>query len=244
MIRYAASSMLLSLAIAHAALAQLPDICRVPIAATERSANVPDRLMQAISIIESGRRDAGGGPIAWPWTINVEGVGEVFDTKQQAIAAVIAHRAQGARSIDVGCMQINLMHHQDAFATLEEAFDPTANARYAARFLQQLLVQTGSWPLAVAAYHSLTPDIGGDYAKKVLAVWAKPDLGHRAGAAPQLASIAAPPAVAGGFAPALPAPSRMLPGPGNSAPVMMGRSLDTYRAMPTRLASSGPPRHS
>ena len=43
-----------------------------------------------------------------------------------------SYRAQGARSIDVGCMQVNLLHHADAFASLEQAFDPVANARYAA----------------------------------------------------------------------------------------------------------------
>ena len=99
----------------------------------------------------------------------------MFDTKAEAIAAVNGHRACGARSIDVGCMQVNLMHHPDAFASLDEAFDPDANARIAAQFLQQLLAQTGSWPLAVAGYHSLTPEIGGDYAKKVLAIWAWPE---------------------------------------------------------------------
>jgi hypothetical protein len=235
---------LVALAGPPAAQAQRPDLCRAPIAGTERTTGVPDRLMQAIAIVESGRRDSTGLAIAWPWTINVEGVGEVFDTKQQAIAAVTAHRAQGAQSIDVGCMQVNLMHHPDAFATLDEAFDPSANARYAARFLQQLLIQTGSWPLAVAAYHSLTPDIGSDYAKKVLAVWAKPDLGHRPGSTPLVAAAPASPAVSGGFAAALPPPSRMLAIPGSSAPAMIGRSLDTYRAMPTRLASGGPPKHS
>ncbi len=224
--------------------AQVPDLCHGPIASIERASGVPDRLMQAIAIVESGRRDTGGPPTAWPWTINVEGVGQVFDTKQQAIAAVNAHRAAGAQSIDVGCMQVNLMHHPDAFTSLDEAFDPTANARYAARFLQQLLGQTGSWPLAVAAYHSLTPDIGGDYAKKVLAIWAKPDLGKRQVPTAQLATAQPSPAFSGGFTPALPPPSRMLSGPGGSAPSMMGRGLDAYRATPTRLASGGPLRHS
>jgi hypothetical protein len=242
MLLRAAQTLFLLLLAVPAAQAQLPDLCQAPIASMERASGVPDRLMQAIAIIESGRRDTGGPPTAWPWTINVEGVGEVFDTKQQAIAAVAAHRAAGARSIDVGCMQVNLMHHPDAFASLEEAFDPMANARYAARFLQQLLAQTGSWPLAVAGYHSLTPQIGGDYAKKVLAIWAKPDLGKRQGTATQAAAVS--PALSGGFTPALPSPSRMLSSPGGSAPAMMGRGLDAYRAMPTRLASGGPLRHS
>ena len=216
--------------------------CRAAIAAVERASFIPDRLMQAIGVMESGRKDASGVVAPWPWTINVEGVGHVFETKQQAIAAVVAHRAAGARSIDVGCMQINLLHHPDAFASLEDAFDPAANARYAAKFLQQLLAQTGSWPRAVAGYHSLTPDIGNEYARKVLAIWARPEHGP-----------APPPAQAAQTAPATLAPAstsgpaslpsgglfRTLPAPGAATAGPSGRSLDSYRAMPTRLATAG-----
>lgn len=63
------------------------------------------------------------------------------------------------------------MHHPAAFASLDDAFDPASNARYAARFLNQLHAQTGSWPRAVAGYHSFTPDLGERYAAKVLAAW-------------------------------------------------------------------------
>src|SRR5947209_17037892 len=101
-------------------------LCRTAIAAAERLHGIPDRLMQAIGVVESGRKDAQGNTAPWPWTINVEGVGQVFETKAEAIAAVNAHRARGARSIDVGCMQVNLLHHADAFTSLEEAFDPAA----------------------------------------------------------------------------------------------------------------------
>jgi hypothetical protein len=225
------------------------ELCRAAIAAAERDMRVPDRLMQAIGVIESGRRDPGGAVLPWPWTINVEGVGEVFDTKAQAIAAVQAHRARGARSIDVGCMQVNLMYHGDAFASLEEAFDPAANARYAARFLLRLLDQQGSWPRAVAGYHSLTPERGEDYARKVLTVWARPE--PRRGAA-QLASapppspgaVGAPPL--GGVA-SLPSGTmggRILPTAGSGGPAMTGRGLDSYRAMPTQLVAGAIPRRS
>ena len=170
---------LLTLCLTAPARAQSPSaLCRSAIAAAERASGVPDRLMQAIGVVESGRTDERGGVTAWPWTINVEGTGYIFETKQEAVSAVNAHRARGARSIDVGCMQINLMHHGDAFGSLEQAFDPGANARYAAGFLQQLMQKTGSWPRAAAGYHSMTPDIGADYGRKVLAVWARPGLGE------------------------------------------------------------------
>jgi hypothetical protein len=212
-------------------------LCRTAIAAVERSTGVPDRLMQSMGVMESGRRDAAGVAAAWPWTINVEGAGEVFDTKAAAIAAVLAHQARGARSIDVGCLQINLMHHPDAFASLDEAFDPAANARYAARFLQQLLGTTGSWPRAVAGYHSMTPDIGADYARKVLAIWARPDLAPTA-AQPPGTQIAGATQAGGGAGPALPG-GRIMPTASSGGPAFTGRDLSSYRALPSRPGLSG-----
>jgi hypothetical protein len=37
-------------------------------------------------------------------------------------------QGEGVRSIDIGCMQINLVHHPDAFGSLEAGFDPITNA--------------------------------------------------------------------------------------------------------------------
>lgn len=236
---------------AHADRLGLPSpstLCRSAIAAAERGSGIPDRLMQAIGIVESGRPDERGGTTAWPWTINVEGVGYSFDSKAEAIAAVNAHRGRGARSIDVGCMQVNLLHHGNAFASLEEALDPAANARYAASFLLRLLAQTGSWPRAAAGYHSLTPDVGAEYARKVLAVWARPGLGEGSAAIPAATRAPVASAQRQTAAPVAPSPGGMaLPGsatahviPLNATPngITLGRGLDAYRAAPTRLATS------
>ena len=245
-------------------------LCRSAITAAERAFGIPDRLMQAMGVVESGRTDERGGVTAWPWTINVEGVGYVFETKQDAVAAVNAHRARGARSIDVGCMQVNLMHHGDAFSSLEQAFDPQANARYAAEFLQKLLGQTGSWPRAAAGYHSLTPDIGADYGRKVLAVWARPGLGEpvpyfavRSGTVmanlipPSSAFTSMPSSNPGATSPGGltmrgSMTARILPAAAGAATVASGaanaptgslgtgRGLSAYRATPTRLATALP----
>jgi hypothetical protein len=147
-------------------------LCEQAIAGAELQGRTPPGMLAAIAQVESGRPDAATGAIRpWPWTINVGGAGQYFATKAQAIAAVAALQAQGVRSIDVGCMQVNLMHHPDAFASLAAAFDPAINAAYAVRFLTQLDAQTGSWQQAVAAYHSNTPDIAADYQRRVLALW-------------------------------------------------------------------------
>ncbi len=167
------------------------DSCAPGIASAETAERLPAKLLGAIALVESGRQDpATGRTTPWPWTINAAGIGHVYATKADAIAAVRDLQALGVRSIDVGCMQINLLHHPAAFATMDQAFDPMANAAYGARFLGELHRQTGSWPLAAAAYHSQTPDIGQAYEIRVMAIWPLaaryPDLtlGLRRAAAP------------------------------------------------------------
>jgi hypothetical protein len=147
-------------------------LCETAILSAEHAGKTPKGMLAAIGLVESGRPDPQGGPVRpWPWTIDANGVGQFFATKADAIAAVEQLQAQGVRSIDVGCMQINLMHHPDAFASLDQAFDPAANTTYAVRFLKALYNQSRDWPTAVATYHSNTPDIAADYQRRVLAVW-------------------------------------------------------------------------
>ena len=144
--------------------------CRQAIRAAEQAAGIPSQLMAAIGRVESGRRDARGQVDPWPWSINVEGVDHIYETRAEAIAAARGFQAAGHKSIDVGCMQVNLMFHPTAFASVEQAFEPTANATYAARYLKELFAQTGSWAKATANYHSATPELGTPYQQKVAAV--------------------------------------------------------------------------
>ncbi|MFT8718264.1 transglycosylase SLT domain-containing protein [Acetobacter sp.] len=150
--------------------------CTSAIMMVERAQRIPDQFLVAMGRVESGRY-VNGELAPWPWTVNAQGKGYVYDNKAQAVAAVRAFQAQGIRSIDVGCMQVNLQQHADAFPSLEAAFDPVTNAQYAARFLVDLFNKTGSWPRAAAAYHSFTPDIGSAYQWKVLESWALPSGG-------------------------------------------------------------------
>jgi len=152
--------------------------CRQAIAAAEPGSGVPPGLLGAIALVESGRSDPRTGRIApWPWTWNVEGEGHTAPTREAAVAAVSALLARGQRSIDIGCMQVNLLHHPTAFPRLEEAFDPAANIRYATAFLKELRVRTGDWAQAVANYHSGEAERGLAYHRRVLlarlgAAWA------------------------------------------------------------------------
>ncbi len=163
-------------------------------------------------------------------------------------------QARGVRSIDVGCMQVNLMHHPDAFGSLEQAFDPTANASYAGRFLTQLYEQTGTWPKATAGYHSLTPEIGDEYERRVMAVWQHQPEQAFASAAPNAGMIAGLGGNWNGAGRLVLPPTNVQPygnGGGRIIPMQtafaglggamgMGRSLASYRAAPTRLAMMVP----
>ena len=231
-------------------------LCQAATAAAELSTGVPNQLLGAISRVETGRYDpAAGGIRAWPWTINAQGKGHFYESKTDAVAAARAFQAAGIPSIDVGCMQINLMYHPNGFSSLEEAFDPHANAAYAARFLTDLFHQTGSWPHAAAAYHSQTPDLGVDYQAKVLEAWAeptdRPDLSQlfhvrsgSHGAAGSTLPTSNVMATAGGGSPM---GARPLGGIGRiirntptgavgSAGGGVGRDLAAYRAMPVAMA--------
>lgn len=116
---------------------------------------VPLRVLAAITRSETGRA-SGGALHPWPWTVNMEGLGKWFDTRDDALAYVTKKFGAGARSFDVGCFQINYKWHGSHFASISEMFDPDANALYAAGFLKDLYAETGDWSAAAGAYHSRT----------------------------------------------------------------------------------------
>lgn len=153
--------------------------CVREIAQAERAQGLPHLLLVAVAKVESGRWNADSGEtIAWPWTVTAEGRGRFLPSKAAALAVVRRLQARGLRSIDVGCMQINLRYHGSAFESLESALDPTQNVAYAARFLHRLRRLGGSWVRAVGNYHSNTPRLSGPYRVKVLRAYS--EARHRA----------------------------------------------------------------
>ncbi|MBI4184167.1 MAG: transglycosylase SLT domain-containing protein [Proteobacteria bacterium] len=148
------------------------EICRILAYRAERREGIPDQLLAAIAIVETGRWDPERKEnYAWPWAVTSGGEGKFFPTKAAAIAEVRRLQAGGVQNIDVGCMQVNLLYHPDAFASLDEAFDPQANVAYAARYLKDLYRSTRSWYVAAAHYHSTNPDQHVPYRRKLIQVW-------------------------------------------------------------------------
>ena len=104
------------------------DLCSLAAARMEEKYGIKTHLLQTISSVETGRWDYNKEKfVSWPWTINANGKGKHFDTKDEAIAEVKRLQADGVKSIDVGCMQISLKYHADAFESIEQAFEPETN---------------------------------------------------------------------------------------------------------------------
>ncbi len=148
---------------------QATNICdKVALGAAQRH-NIPPQLMLAISRVESGRT-VNGVTQPWPWAVNLAGASHWFDTATEAHAFVQNQIEIGNSNIDVGCFQLNLRWHAENFSSLDEMFDPAANANYAAQFLRQNYGRKGNWVDAVAAYHSNTPEHAENYVAKVESV--------------------------------------------------------------------------
>lgn len=146
--------------------------CAAAIATQERRQGIPTGLLKAISHAESGRWNAENGEIiAWPWTVMTGGKGHFLPNRAAAISFVKARQAEGVENIDVGCMQINLKYHPDAFTSLDQAFNPNANAAYAANFLRERFAVKKSWILAAGDYHSTTVTLNMAYRQKITKLW-------------------------------------------------------------------------
>lgn len=141
--------------------------CVAEILEAEARYGIPENYLLAIALTESGRRTEGGSVAPWPWTVNVEGEGRFFRRQSEALAWVREKQRQGSTSIDIGCMQVNLRWHPQAFRNLEEGFSPRANVAYAARLLVSLRQSAGSWREAIGRYHSYTPSLKEAYSERV-----------------------------------------------------------------------------
>ena len=138
----------------------------------EKRERIKTNLLSAISLVESGRYSKiYPTGVSWPWTVTAEGKGIFYASKEEAIKAVLDLKKKGVENIDVGCMQINLKYHPEAFNSLEDAFEPEKNVTYAANFLKKNYQETKSWGEAATRYHSKNVSKAFKYEDKLLDVW-------------------------------------------------------------------------
>ena len=141
-------------------------ICIKEILAAQARHGIPDNMLLAIGLQEAGTRRNGQFTV-WPYAVNAEGEGRLFDSRAAALDWIAERQRAGVRSIDVGCMQINMRWHPDAFMNAAQGFDPAVNVDYAARFLTQLYRQTGNWMAAAGSYHSQEPQYRDIYLSRL-----------------------------------------------------------------------------
>lgn len=119
---------------------------------------VPPTLLQAIVLAESGDH---------PFALNIDGR-SYFPSSAAEAAAVLATTAGGARA-DIGCAQVSMRFHARFFEGVANGpFDPPSNLAYAAWLLKNHHRRHGSWAVAVAHYHSATPELQLGYVCRVM----------------------------------------------------------------------------
>ncbi len=145
------------------------DLCVYATHKYEKQFNIKPHLLTTISHVETGRFNASKNASApWPWTVNANGKGWYFDSKKEAVNKVKELQKKGIKSIDVGCMQVNLRYHGEAFDSVEDALDVEQNVYYAATFLNKLYKNAdGCWDKATMHYHSKRGSKGLIYKKKI-----------------------------------------------------------------------------
>jgi soluble lytic murein transglycosylase-like protein len=126
-----------------------PGACEREIQAAAAKYGIPEGILYSVGLTETGRK----GSLS-PWAMNVEGKAFFPPSMQEAMGTFDAAKRQGAKLIDIGCMQINHHFHGENFTSPEEMFDPRRNVEYAAKFLHNLHAKHETWTMAVARYHA------------------------------------------------------------------------------------------
>ncbi len=123
--------------------------CSTMIAEVEQRRKIPRGLLMAIAITESGN---GGQPS--PYAMNIAGRSHFADSKAEMAKIISANWSRGVKSIDVGCMQVNLKYHGQKFGRLTDLLDSQTNVEYGAGYLIKLAHDRGSWREGVMDYHN------------------------------------------------------------------------------------------
>ncbi len=126
--------------------------------------DVPLGVLYAVGMTETGNKGS-----LQPYALNVEGRTVVTSSPEAALTAFKRAQLDGAKLIDLGCMQINHYYHGAEFSSVSAMLAPAGNVAYAAKFLRQLYKSQGSWTMAVARYHA-GPDNDPAQKKYVCAV--------------------------------------------------------------------------
>ncbi|QPC85401.1 transglycosylase SLT domain-containing protein [Mesorhizobium sp. NBSH29] len=111
--------------------------------------SVPVGILYAVGLTETGNKGS-----LQPNALNIDGKPVFARSPREAVSTFEEAKRNGAKFIDLGCMQINHHFHSQHFRNVADMLDPRRNVDYAARFLITLKGKHESWSMAVARYHA------------------------------------------------------------------------------------------
>ena len=136
---------------------------------------IPVTLFYAIALAESGKHVTRlNSTQPWPWTLNIEGEGRYFPSREAAVEAASEALASGIRSVDIGLLQVNWGYHEAALRSVESAIDPVYNLKVGARILADCYRMRGDWWSAVGCYHApANAERAARYRDRVGRIWTR-----------------------------------------------------------------------
>lgn len=124
-------------------------LCEREIQSAAAKYGIPEGILYSVGLTETGRKGS-----LYPYALNIEGKPYFPASQNAALLTFAAAKQNGAKLIDIGCMQINQYFHGENFASVAAMFDPHSNVEYAAKFLRALHDRHETWTMAVARYHA------------------------------------------------------------------------------------------
>lgn len=139
-----------------------PSPCVEPVQEAEKHHGIPNGLLMAIAMVESGGR---GRPS--PLALNIEGRTHYPRNKDTALKLMHYGKGKLRQDMWVGCLQLSSRHHRRYFKSTEDMLDAAQNVRRGAAYLASHYRKYGSWTDAVARYHGSSEEFSQRYLCKV-----------------------------------------------------------------------------
>lgn len=141
-----------------------------------REKDIPPALFYAVALAESGQSLWSRKQYRpWPWTLNIEGVGQYFPSRRATWLA-LKTALNNHKSVDIGLMQVSWRYHQRALGSSWQALDPYHNLRVGAAILHRCFEQLADWVQSLGCYHAPNnPERAAAYRKKVIEQWRELD---------------------------------------------------------------------
>ena len=129
--------------------------------------SVPLDVIFALAITETNIPLDSGKSLPWPYTININGESEYFNTSPEMIERAYELKQQGKIHFDCGLFQVNWKWNgRHRASSIEEACKPNSNGRIAADILKEYFSKNGSWVESAGKYHNPSNNNGAADAYK------------------------------------------------------------------------------